>query len=55
MVEEKRLAGAEVSCPRFRRPENLIPFAVSATTDNKFMIDSESLSVAATASSATRW
>ena len=35
----------KVSFPPFPQAENLIPFAVSATTENKFMIDGESLSV----------
>lgn len=36
---------AAVQLPPFPQAENLIPFTVSATTDNKFMIDGESLSV----------
>lgn len=43
--EEKRAPEVEVQFPSFPQAENLIPFAVSATTDNKFMIDSESLSL----------
>ena len=36
---------AEVNFPPFPQADNLIPFSVSATTENKFMIDGESLSV----------
>lgn len=43
--EEKRVREVEVQFPPFPKPENLIRFAVSATTDNRFMIDSESLSI----------
>jgi hypothetical protein len=46
-VEEKRVREIEVQFPPFPKPENLIPFTVSATTDNKFMIDSESLAIGA--------
>ena len=42
---KQRAEAIEVRFPPFPRAENLIPFTVSATADNKFMIDSESLSV----------
>lgn len=35
----------DVQLPPFPQDENLIPFVVSANTDNKFLIDGESLSV----------
>lgn len=44
-VEEKREMQGEVPLPAFPQPDKLIPFVVSAMTDNKFMIDSESLSI----------
>ena len=44
-VEEKREMQGEVLLPAFPQPDKLIPFVVSAMTDNKFMIDSESLSI----------
>lgn len=43
--EEKRWAEIETQIPVFPKAENLLPFYVSATTDNKFMIDRESISV----------
>lgn len=45
MREEKREMPGEVQLPAFPQPDKLIPFVVSAMTDNKFMIDSESLSI----------
>lgn len=46
-AEGERVAAASrvVELPAFPKPENLIPFVVSATTDNEFMIDGESLAV----------
>lgn len=44
-VAEKREMQGEVPLPTFPQPDKLIPFVVSAMTDNKFMIDSESLSI----------
>lgn len=41
----KPLPETEVQAPPFPQTENLLPFTVSATTDNQFMVDSESLSV----------
>lgn len=41
----KRGQETEVQLPPFPQAENLIPFVVSAMTDNKFMIDGESLTV----------
>jgi len=43
--EEKREPESEVQLPPFPQPENLIPFTVSATTNNQFLIDGASLSV----------
>ncbi|HRL77231.1 MAG TPA: CNP1-like family protein [Candidatus Accumulibacter phosphatis] len=43
--ERKPAPEAEVELPAFPRTENLIPFTVSATTNNQFLIDSSSLSV----------
>ena len=43
--EEKSWLEIEARLPPFPLPENLIPFFVSATSDNSFMIDGESLSV----------
>ncbi|WP_374682111.1 CNP1-like family protein [Accumulibacter sp.] len=42
---KQRAEAIEVRFPPFPQAENLIPFTVSATAENKFMIDSESLSV----------
>ena len=44
-VAEKHEMQGEVPLPTFPQPDKLIPFVVSAMTDNKFMIDSESLSI----------
>lgn len=44
-VEESRPEKKEEQLPPFPRAENLIPFVVSATTENQFMIDGNSLSV----------
>ncbi len=43
--EEKPAKESEVTLPPFPQAENLLPFEGSATTDNKYMVDSESLSV----------
>lgn len=43
--DDKPAAEADVQFPPFPRAENMIPFTVSATTRNEFMIDGESLSV----------
>lgn len=43
--EEKRVREIEVQFPPFPKRDDLIPFAVSATTDNRFMIDGASLSI----------
>ncbi|MCB1931055.1 MAG: CNP1-like family protein [Candidatus Accumulibacter sp.] len=44
--EENQLrAESEVRYPPFPQAENLIPFSVSATTNNEFMIDGASLTV----------
>lgn len=43
----KRGPEATAQLPAFPKTENLIPFAVSATTSNEFMIDGESLTVSA--------
>lgn len=43
--EAKRWEEIEAQIPVFPKAENLLPFYVSATTDNKFMIDRESISV----------
>jgi hypothetical protein len=45
-VDEKRGPEVEVGFPPFPQDENLLPFAVSATSDNRFMVDGNSLSVA---------
>jgi hypothetical protein len=44
-AEEKPAEEIEVKFPASPQAENLIPFVVSATTDNQFMIDGESLNV----------
>ena len=44
-LDARRGEEAEVQLPSFPLVENLIPFTVSATTDNTFMIDGASLSV----------
>jgi hypothetical protein len=44
--DENRGPEAEVQLPPFPQAEHLIPFVVSATTDNKFLIDSDSLTFA---------
>lgn len=44
--DEKPWAEVEAQLPAFPQPENLVPFFVSAMSDNKFLIDAESLSVA---------
>ncbi|SBT03668.1 conserved exported hypothetical protein [Candidatus Accumulibacter aalborgensis] len=46
-VDEKPWQEIAAQLPPFPQPENLIPFFVSSASDNKFMIDGESLSVAA--------
>jgi len=43
--EQRPAPEAEVELPAFPRTETLIPFTVSATTNNQFLIDSASLSV----------
>ena len=45
--EEKKWEEIEARLPPFPKPENLDSFFVSATTDNKFMVDRESISVGA--------
>ena len=45
-LDEKREPEAEVQLPPFPQAEHLIPFVVSATTENKFLIDSDSLTFA---------
>lgn len=45
--EEKRWEEIEAQIPPFPRPESLVSFYVSATTDNKFMVDRESIAVGA--------
>lgn len=42
-LDERRGPEVEVQLPPFPQTEHLIPFVVSATTDNKFLIDSDSL------------
>ncbi len=42
-LDEKRGPEVEVQLPPFPQAEHLIPFAVSATTENKFLIDGASL------------
>jgi hypothetical protein len=44
-TNEKPAEEIEVKFPASPQAENLIPFIVSATTDNQFMIDGESLNV----------
>lgn len=44
-ADEKPAEEIEVKFPASPQAENLIPFVVSATTDNQFMIDGESLNV----------
>jgi len=43
--EDKPWAEVEAKLPPFPQTEHLIPFYVSATTDNKFFIDGQSLAV----------
>lgn len=43
--EEKRWEEVEAQLPAFPKPENLDSFFVSATTDNKFMVDRDSITV----------
>lgn len=43
--EEKPWVEVETQLPSAPKPENLLPFYVSATTDNRFFIDSASLSL----------
>jgi hypothetical protein len=43
--EQRPAAEPEVELPAFPRSENLLPFTVSATTNNQFLIDSSSLSI----------
>ncbi|MBO3716246.1 MAG: CNP1-like family protein [Candidatus Accumulibacter sp.] len=43
--EQRPAPEPEVELPAFPRTENLLPFTVSATTNNQFLIDSSSLSV----------
>lgn len=43
--EEKRWEEIEAQIPAFPKPENLVSFFVSAASDNKFMIDRESIAV----------
>lgn len=43
--EQRPAPEAEVELPAFPQSENLVPFTVSATTNNQFLIDSASLSV----------
>jgi hypothetical protein len=45
--EEKQWEEIEAQLPDFPKPENLDSFYVSATTDNKFMIDRDSISIGA--------
>jgi len=45
--DEKGWEEIETQLPAFPQAENLIPFFVSAATDNKFMVDANSISVAA--------
>jgi len=44
-ADEKPAEEIEVKFPASPQAENLIPFVVSATTDNQFMIDGESFNV----------
>lgn len=43
--ETRRTVESEVELPAFPQAENLIPFEGSVTTGNKYLVDSESLSV----------
>lgn len=43
--EEKPWAELEAQLPSAPKPENLLPFYVSAATDNRFFVDSASMSV----------
>lgn len=43
--EKKAWQEMEVHFPAFPQPDKLIPFEVSATTNNRFLIDGDSLSV----------
>ena len=45
--EEKRWEEIETQMPAFPATENLVPFFVSASSDNKFMVDRESIGVGA--------
>lgn len=45
--EEKRWEEIESQIPAFPSPENLVSFFVSASTDNKFMVDRLSIAVGA--------
>lgn len=45
--EEKRWEEIEAQIPVFPKPETLVPFYVSATTDNKFMVDRDAIAVGA--------
>lgn len=45
--EVKRWEEIEAQIPAFPVPENLVSFFVSATTDNKFMVDLKSIAVGA--------
>lgn len=45
--EEKRWEEIEAQLPAFPKPESLDSFFVSAITDNKFMVDRDSISVGA--------
>jgi len=45
--EEKRWEEVEAQIPPFPRPESLVAFYVSASTNNQFMIDCDSISVGA--------
>jgi hypothetical protein len=44
-LEEKPAKESEVTLPAFPQAENLVAFEGSATSDNKYLVDSESLSV----------
>jgi hypothetical protein len=45
--EKKPLLEIETKAPTFPKPSNLIPFAVSSASDNRFYIDPESIAVGA--------
>jgi hypothetical protein len=45
MDEQRPGPEPEVELPPFPQDENLLPFTVSATTNNQFLIDGNSLSV----------